>query len=338
VSIPGTYVVTYQAIDTAGNAAAPATRTVIVQDTTPPAITMLGTSPVTVEVGTEYLDAGATAWDTCDGDLTANIVTTNLVEIAVLGTYSVAYDVNDSAGNAALTVTRIVHVVDTTPPDLICLGNQTVAPLDCDYHVVFEECTAMDNYDPQPSVTCTPSSGSVLGPGTHTVTCVATDASGNTSTCSFTVTVLQALQVIFEAPLEDDNMRDEIETDLDVANRFKVGQTIPVKVKVLDCSGNDVTATLGTALTVRIDTTEREDQGTASTLVSDIPEDFNGVGEPESVMVLMGDHFQYNLDTDGLETGTFSDPNRFFRVLVNVEYNTDPGIVVGTEDALLESK
>jgi len=129
-------------------------------------------------------------------------------------------------------------------------------------------------------------------------------------------------------PLRDDNVRDDIETDLDDLNKLKVGKTIPVKV----------TTTLGPSLTVRIDATEREDQGSTSTVVNDVPEDFNGVGDAESTMVLNGNHFQYNLDTDGFDTGTINDPTIFFRIHVTAEFNTDPTIIVGEEDALLESK
>jgi hypothetical protein len=165
------------------------------------------------------------------------------------------------------------------------------------------------------------------------------DSCGNSNSATFTVTVLQPLQVIFEQPpLRDDNVRDDIETDLDDLNKFKAGQTIPVKVKILDCSGNDVTQTFGPSLTVRIDATERENQGISSSVINDVPEDFNGIGDPETTMVLLGNHFQYNLDTAGFDTGTIDDPNRFFRVHVTAEFNTDPGIVVGEEDALLESK
>jgi hypothetical protein len=65
---------------------------------------------VTVTVGDPYTDAGATAADTLDGDLTAKIVTTNPVDTAVIGNYTVAYNVKDSSGNAAAPVTRTVRV------------------------------------------------------------------------------------------------------------------------------------------------------------------------------------------------------------------------------------
>jgi hypothetical protein len=48
--------------------------------------------------------------------------------------------------------------------------------------------TATDNC-PGVTVACVPASGSVFPLGTTTVTCTATDASGNTATCSFSVRV-----------------------------------------------------------------------------------------------------------------------------------------------------
>jgi hypothetical protein len=45
-----------------------------------------------------------------DGNLTARIRVTNPVNSAVIGTYTVTYNVVDSSGNAATPVTRTVNV------------------------------------------------------------------------------------------------------------------------------------------------------------------------------------------------------------------------------------
>ena len=52
-----------------GNHAAQVTRTVNVVDSNGPIITLRGSTPVTVEVGSVYVDAGATAFDNYDGVL-----------------------------------------------------------------------------------------------------------------------------------------------------------------------------------------------------------------------------------------------------------------------------
>jgi peptidoglycan hydrolase-like protein with peptidoglycan-binding domain len=67
---------------------------------------------VNLTVGNTYLDAGATANDNVDGNITANIVTVNPVNTGVAGTYTVTYDVSDAAGNAAAQVSRTVVVAN----------------------------------------------------------------------------------------------------------------------------------------------------------------------------------------------------------------------------------
>jgi hypothetical protein len=87
-----------------------------------------------------------------------------------------------------------VNVSDTVPPVIVCPGNITVISSNClPVQVALPIVTASDNCDPHPTVTCvsaTPSAGGVFPCGVTTVTCTATDAAGNTSTCSFTVTVI----------------------------------------------------------------------------------------------------------------------------------------------------
>ena len=79
-------------------------------DTTPPVITRLGEATVNLTVGDSYTDAGATATDDVDGDITGSIVTVNPVNTAVADTYTVTYNVSDAALNPATEVTRTVIV------------------------------------------------------------------------------------------------------------------------------------------------------------------------------------------------------------------------------------
>jgi len=123
---PGVYTVSYNVSDTTGNDAVEVTRTVTVEDNTIPVISLIGTSSITIERYENYLDAGATAQDSFDGDLTASIVTVNLVDTSVPATYTVSYNVSDRVGNDAVTVTRTVSIVDTTPPSITLLGSSTI--------------------------------------------------------------------------------------------------------------------------------------------------------------------------------------------------------------------
>ena len=58
--------------------------------------------------------------------------------------------------------------------------------------------TATDDVDPNPTVTCTPASGSPFPNGDTTVICTATDKAGNTGTASFAVTVRGAAEQLAE--------------------------------------------------------------------------------------------------------------------------------------------
>ena len=107
----GTYTITYSATDAAGNTST-ATRTVNVVDTTAPVVTLTGVATVTVELGDDYSELGATATDASG---TVTVVTTGIVDTDTVGTYTVTYTSTDASGNAG-TATRTVNVVDTTAP------------------------------------------------------------------------------------------------------------------------------------------------------------------------------------------------------------------------------
>jgi len=79
-------------------------------DNTKPVITLNGDAIVLLTLGSSYTDAGATALDDFDGDITNNLVTVNPVDANLHGTYFVTYNVSDAAGNAAEEVTRKVIV------------------------------------------------------------------------------------------------------------------------------------------------------------------------------------------------------------------------------------
>lgn len=83
-------------------------------DTIAPVISLLGENPDTVEVGSgAYTDAGATATDNKDGNISSKIVVTGTVTTTAVGSYTLAYNVKDAWGNDAVEVTRTVVVKDT---------------------------------------------------------------------------------------------------------------------------------------------------------------------------------------------------------------------------------
>ena len=79
-------------------------------DAVPPVLTLLGEASVEVPSGSNYVDAGATAEDNIDGDISDSVVVTAAVNTAVVGSYIVTYDVVDFAGNDATPITRTVTV------------------------------------------------------------------------------------------------------------------------------------------------------------------------------------------------------------------------------------
>ena len=81
-------------------------------DTTAPVISLIGDSPLTLLLGTPYVEAGASASDNLDGDISANIVISGSVDINTLGTYTITYSVSDAANNES-SITRTVFIVDT---------------------------------------------------------------------------------------------------------------------------------------------------------------------------------------------------------------------------------
>ena len=80
-------------------------------DNVKPVITLKGNSTVNVRLGDKYVDAGATALDNIDGNITSKIITKSNVNTLKVGTYTVSYTVSDKAGNVD-TKTRTVKVFD----------------------------------------------------------------------------------------------------------------------------------------------------------------------------------------------------------------------------------
>lgn len=107
-SVLGDVIVSYDAVDSAGNEADTVTRTVSVVDMAGPVITLVGDNPLTIAEASVFEDPGATATDDVDGDVTVTV--TGTVDPNLAGAYVLSYDAVDTAGNAAETVERVVQV------------------------------------------------------------------------------------------------------------------------------------------------------------------------------------------------------------------------------------
>ena len=147
-------------------------------DTVFPVITINGDNPAVVELGSSYVDAGATS----DGGET--VTSTGSVDTSTLGTYTITYSATDDAGNTS-TATRTVNVVDTTAPVVTLNGSDVTLERGGTYTEL--GATASDLSGAVSVVV----SGTVdtLVAATYTITYSSTDSSGNTGTAVRTVIV-----------------------------------------------------------------------------------------------------------------------------------------------------
>ena len=115
VQVPGTYTISYDKTDNAGNAALTVTRTVNVVDTQKPVIQLLGDTNVSIVVWQTFTDAGVSATDSLDGNLTASVQVIGDVNTSHPGIYTLTYRVSDQVGNQAIDVQRTVTVFNQSP-------------------------------------------------------------------------------------------------------------------------------------------------------------------------------------------------------------------------------
>ena len=121
----GNYSVTYDVRDAAGNPAEQVIRTVKVEDTTPPIITLSGGS-MSIAAGESYIEPGYSATDNFDGNITGQVTVVGNINTNVLGTYTLNYTVSDAAGNTAVQKTRTIQVIDNQRPVISLLGDDVI--------------------------------------------------------------------------------------------------------------------------------------------------------------------------------------------------------------------
>lgn len=187
----GNTIVSYLAADASGNQMT-CNFTITVTDNINPTI---NDCPVDVEVEAMGGDCSATAtWieptvsDNCpDVTISANH---DSGDTFGLGENEVIYTATDANGNQA-TCSFTVTVTDNEAPVISdCPANITVPAegADCSAVITWIEPTATDNC-PEVFLSGNPTPGSVFLTGTTTVNYIATDFSGNTAQCTFTVAV-----------------------------------------------------------------------------------------------------------------------------------------------------
>jgi len=123
----GSYVLSYNYTDSNGNVASSVTRTVTVVDTTNPVLTLLGDTNMTLVTGMTWVDPGASASDTLDGNLTGSVTVAGTVDLNTIGVYTITYFVSDGANNQ-LNATRVVNVEGLPVDTFTVSGGQFSAP------------------------------------------------------------------------------------------------------------------------------------------------------------------------------------------------------------------
>jgi uncharacterized repeat protein (TIGR01451 family) len=202
----GDTTITYTATDASGNTAT-ATQKVTVVDNTVPVVTAPG--PVTLYTGAGATSCGVTV-SNLDATFGTGSATDNCPGVGAVSrsgvpsgnnfpvwTTTLTYSATDAHGNTG-SATQVVTVVDNTPPVISCPSSIVLEPT-CPSGAIATY-TAPVGTDNCPGVntarTAGGASGTVFPIGTTTVTYTATDAAGNSTSCSFTVTVKTVLQTI----------------------------------------------------------------------------------------------------------------------------------------------
>ncbi|EUJ23996.1 putative peptidoglycan linked protein, partial [Listeria grandensis FSL F6-0971] len=260
----GTYHVTYSVTDSDGNTT---TKTITVTVTSNDAPVITAANKTVKKGGTLDLEAGVSATDTEDGNLTSQItITANDVDTSKVGTYHVTYSVTDSDGNT--TTKTITVIVTSNDAPVITAANKTVkkgGTLDLEAGV---SATDTEDGNLTSQITITANDVDTSKVGTYHVTYSVTDSDGNTTTKTITVTVTSNDAPVISATdqtlkkggtfspyadvtasdTEDGDMTLAVEVTANDVDTSKVG-TYHVTYSATDSDGNTTTKTITVTVT-----------------------------------------------------------------------------------------
>ena len=197
-SVPGcglteTITRTWTATDECGNTSS-CVQIITVVDTTPPA----ANCPADITVNNDPGICGAIVTYVVDGtDVCGGVTVTQTGglasgEIFPVGVTTNTFDITDDCGNVT-SCSFTVTVIDNEPPSIVCPADIVTdnTPGDCFAEVFFPDAIAVDNCGIASVIqTAGLPSGSMFPVGVSTIEYTATDVNGNTSVCSFTITVI----------------------------------------------------------------------------------------------------------------------------------------------------
>ncbi len=171
--------VSYTVTDSSGNSIT-VEREIVYKDVIAPVITLNGETEISLNVGGTYTEPGYSATDECDGDLSQNVTVEGTVDCSTNGVYTISYKVTDSSGNEG-EVLRTVKVLDLSAPVITLNGDREVYVHLGDAYVE-PGYQAVDNVDGDVNAKVT-IDGKVdtSRVGSYSITYLASDSSGNTS-------------------------------------------------------------------------------------------------------------------------------------------------------------
>jgi predicted alpha/beta superfamily hydrolase/GH25 family lysozyme M1 (1,4-beta-N-acetylmuramidase) len=217
-----------------------------------------------------------------------------------LGDTLVTLTVTDNHG-ASNSCSSTVTVKDTTPPSITCPANMSAGcSLDLLAVVTFPTPGATDTCDPHPTVTCTPASGSASFPvGVTTVLCRAVDASGNSNSCTFTVTRAPLGFTGFVSPIGGEVALGTGGSYSNPVQAFKFSSTIPIKF-VASCGGSPVSTGVHTLQVTKYSSATDSDPAIDAT-----PTDAATTGNQFTLTDATTGQWHFNLSTKPLSIGTW---------------------------------
>ena len=177
-----------------------------------PSITIVGSNPATIIEGSTYVDAGAKAKDTEDGDLTSKItIIKNNVDTSKAGEYEVIYRVIDSDGNS-VTKVRVVKVVaptdNNTKPTITLLGDNPARIVEGSFYTdAGAKANDAEDGDLTSKITIIKNNVDTSKAGEYEIVYEVEDSKGATATAVRKVIVLQEIPN-YKLSLVDENYKD----------------------------------------------------------------------------------------------------------------------------------
>ena len=182
----GTTTVTWTVVDGSGNVST-CTQTVTVNDTELPTIACPSNVTVAADLGSCLASGVVLGTPATTDNCSVASVTNNAPASYPLGNTTVTWTVVDGSGNTA-TCTQVVTVVDTQLPTIVCAAPLTVNT-DAGVCEATFTLTAPATADNCSVASVTSNAPATFPLGTTVVTWTVVDGSGNTATCTQTVTV-----------------------------------------------------------------------------------------------------------------------------------------------------